>query len=258
MKLPDTKIALTLYSLREYCRTYQALDNTFEKLRDIGYQSVQISGIGNIADEEVKDLSEKHSMYICAAHENFNECLNFSEKVISKLKLWECSYTAVGIVPKEYFVSDGVTKVAPLLEKIGRKLKSAGITFGYHNHHWEFMKGSRIVWLMELFDRVPSDVLAAELDLHWIVRGGGNPEAWIRYLCNRVPVLHFKDFIIVDGVPHFCEIGEGNLDWQGILNACFNADVRWYVVEQDQPFGNRDIFESLQISFENLKQMGVK
>jgi sugar phosphate isomerase/epimerase len=116
----------------------------------------------------------------------------------------------------------------------------------------------RHVWLRELFDSVPSDILAAELDLHWIARGGGNPEAWIRYLSDRVPVLHFKDFIIADGKPHFCEVGEGNLDWSGILAACVDADVRWYIVEQDQPFGNRDLFESLQISFENLKRMGVK
>ena len=54
----------------------------------------------------------------------------------------------------------------------------------------------------------------------------------------------------------FAEIGEGNLNWDGILEACRESDVEWYIVEQD--VCQRDPFESMKISFENLKAMGVE
>lgn len=51
------------------------------------------------------------------------------------------------------------------------------------------------------------------------------------------------------------EVGEGNLNWPGILAACKEAGVKWYCVEQDKC--QRDPFESLAISLRNLKEMGL-
>ena len=128
---------------------------------------------------------------------------------------------------------------------------------GYHNHCLEFSKSeSGKILLAELYDRTTE--LCAEIDLHWVARGGANPVSWIKRVAGRMPVVHFKDFVIVDNEPQFCKIGEGNLEWLDIIQACAETNVRWYVVEQDLPFGDRDIFESVKISFDNLKKMGVE
>ena len=63
---------------------------------------------------------------------------------------------------------------------------------------------------------------------------------------------------MIDRNPVYCEIGEGNLEWNKIIQACRDTKVRWYSIEQDEPFPGRDIFESVKISFNNLKAMGVK
>jgi sugar phosphate isomerase/epimerase len=55
------------------------------------------------------------------------------------------------------------------------------------------------------------------------------------------------------GNPVDAEIGEGNLDWIDILNACRDARTRWLVVEQDQP--RRDPMESVAISYANLSKL---
>ena len=103
------------------------------------------------------------------------------------------------------------------------------------------------------------ELVAAEIDVHWVTRGGQNPVNWIHKVGKRMPVIHFKDFAIIDGgTPVFCEIGEGNLDWPAIIQACREEGVRWYSIEQDSLFRDRDIFESIKISFDNLKAMGVK
>ena len=46
-----------------------------------------------------------------------------------------------------------------------------------------------------------------------------------------------------DRTQLFAEVGEGNLNWHAILDACKEAGVEWYIVEQDTC--QRDPFESL-------------
>lgn len=51
------------------------------------------------------------------------------------------------------------------------------------------------------------------------------------------------------------EVGEGNLNWGEIFSACKESKVEWYIVEQDESY--RSPFESIKISKENLKKMGI-
>jgi sugar phosphate isomerase/epimerase len=92
-----------------------------------------------------------------------------------------------------------------------------------------------------------------------VQHGGADPAAWIRGLKNRMPVIHLKDMVMMNadnGVQQFmAEVGEGNLNWQAILDACREADVEWYAVEQD--ICQLDPFESLAISYRNLQAMGL-
>ena len=68
-------------------------------------------------------------------------------------------------------------------------------------------------------------------------------------------VLPLKDMTVRKGAPIMAEIGEGNMNWPSILDACKRAGVEWYIVEQD--VCQRDPFESLAISLRNLKEMGL-
>ena len=257
MKAPETKIALILYTLREHCTTYEDLDKTLETLKDIGYQAVQVSGVA-VDPHGVKELLEKHNMYACGIHVSRGECLENLQGIKNNLKLWNCDFAALGHPGGNPFNSEGLDELVPQLTDIGLKLKEDGYKFGYHNHHGEFVRINGKLWLEELYKRTPSDALYAELDLHWITRGGASPVAWIKKVAGRMQVVHFKDFVMFEGQPAFCEVGEGNLDWSSILTACAETGVRWYVVEQDSPFNGRDIFESVAISYKNLRNMGVK
>ena len=48
---------------------------------------------------------------------------------------------------------------------------------------------------------------------------------------------------------YFCEIGYGNLWWEGIMEAAENSGVKHYIVEQDI---SDDPFKSLEMSSEYL------
>ncbi|MCK5843868.1 MAG: sugar phosphate isomerase/epimerase [Victivallales bacterium] len=257
IEMPDTKIAVTLYNLRDHCKTAEDLDSTLARVRNIGYEAIQISGIGAIEPEIVAELLEKHRLFCCATHEGLTTLRDDFENVVRKMKLWNCSFTALGHPGNDYWSSDGIVELATILDETAEKFESEGLMLGYHNHHSEFSKcAAGKIYLEEIYDRTKT--LRAEIDVHWVARGGGNPVSWIRRVAGRMPVAHFKDFAIVDNEPKFCEIGEGNLDWPEIIKACEETGVRWYSIEQDAPFGDKDIFESIKISFDNLKSMGVK
>ena len=85
--------------------------------------------------------------------------------------------------------------------------------------------------------------------------GGADPAAWVRKVAGRMPVVHLKDMVILEGKQIMAEIGEGNLNWPAILGACKETKVEWYAVEQD--VCQRNPFESLKISYDNLKAMGL-
>lgn len=66
-------------------------------------------------------------------------------------------------------------------------------------------------------------------------------------------VVHLKDMAIVERKTAFAEIGEGNMNYPDIIEACRETGVEWYVVEQD--VCRRDPFESLAISLNYLKKL---
>ena len=129
------------------------------------------------------------------------------------------------------------------------------MTFGYHNHSFELEKFGDRTGLAILCEDSDPQYFKAEIDTYWIQHGGGDPIAWITKMNGRVPLLHMKDMTMSGHERLFAEIGEGNLNWTGILKAAKQAGVTWYIVEQDTC--QRDPFESLGISLRNLKAMGL-
>jgi len=104
-----------------------------------------------------------------------------------------------------------------------------------------------------LLNETDSEAVGFELDLYWVQAGGGSPFDWVRKVAGRMQVIHLKDMAIVSRAPVFAEVGEGNMDYDGIIEACHENGVEWYVVEQD--VCRRDPFESLEISLRNLLKM---
>ena len=82
------KVALTLYGLREHCKTLQDLDSTLSRVKEIGYSAIQVSGVNydNISYEEVKKTADKYHLNIIASHENMQQLENDLATVIRKIK----------------------------------------------------------------------------------------------------------------------------------------------------------------------------
>ena len=246
-----------LYTCRAHTQTIEDVRETFKKVSDIGYTAIQISGFGPMDPMDVARVVEDSGLTVAATHMGWQRFLDELDAVIEEHKLWNCVHAAIGGLPAEYHSLDGLKRFCDELPPVAEKLAAEGMTFSYHNHHHEMARYDGKVWLAMLYEQADPAHLKAEIDTHWIVRGGGDPAEWIRKCAGRQPLLHLKDMAITpEREPIYAEIGEGNLNWPAILDAAAQAGVEWYLIEQDDCYG-RSPFESLEISYRNLSAMGL-
>lgn len=252
----DSRIAAQLYTVRDYTKTPEGIASTLKRVREIGYEVVQLSGLGPIDVKELKGILDGEGLKVCITHIGFDALKNDLQRVIDEHHLLGCKHVAVGSMPGDYKSGDGFYRFASEASSIGEKLADAGLTFSYHNHSFELERFGDRLGLDILIEESDPKFLCFEVDTYWVQHGGGDPAAWIDKVRGRIPVVHFKDMGVKNGQSVMFEVGEGNLNWPRIIEACKGAGVEYYAVEQDTCY--RDPFESLGISLRNLKAMGLE
>ena len=255
--MAQSRIAAQMYTLRDFTKDPADIAAAMKKVRQIGYEAVQLSALGPIDTVELKRILDGEGLEVCATHISFQRMKDEPESVIEEHKLLGCKYAAVGGMPAEYRNEEGYSRFAREASEVGKRLAEGGLVFGYHNHSFELERFGARTGLEILYSESDPRYVTAEIDTYWIQHGGGDPAAWIERVAGRIPLLHLKDMAIDRDMNQLmAEVGEGNLNWPAILKASEQAGVLWYIVEQDTC--RRDPFESLAISLRNLNEMGLQ
>lgn len=256
--MSEARIAVQLYTLREYTKTPQGLQESFQKIKEMGYHAVQVSGIGPMEPQVVKDAADEYGLTICATHIGFDRLSKDFDQVVKQHQLWNCKYVGVGSMPDSYRNDrEGFLRFAREANQYGKQLAEHGLTLIYHNHNFEFRKFGDKTGMDILFEEGDPTAFQFEIDTYWVQAGGADPIAWIRKMKGRMEVVHFKDMMLNDQSQQImAEVGEGNLNWEAIIPACQEIGAKWCAVEQD--ICQRNPFESLKISRDNLLRMGCK
>jgi sugar phosphate isomerase/epimerase len=257
---------------------------TMKKLNELGYSCVEVSQIP-MTEENVSGLKkacEDFGMEVAALSAGLEPAFpgapgetlsTHFDKIVQDCKTLDCRYIRIGMLPMSLMGSKEKTlEFAQKAEAMAERLAEHGIELYYHNHHVEFQKFDG-KYLLDLI-KDSTKKLGFELDVHWIQRGGENPVEYIKRYKGRMALLHLKDYRIgqmdlsfmesgdrskfreaFSNVVEFAEVGEGNLDMKGIIEAGVESGAEYFLIEQDDQYG-RDPFESLRISAENLRKLG--
>ena len=250
----EKTIGAQYYTVRDLCQTARDFDRTCKAVSEIGYSFVQISGVP-LKAEEMMPILDKYGLYVVATHRGFDDFLNNLDEVISYNKILGSTIAGIGMMPTKYADSaDSLKEFITAVNEISKKLRANGLYFGYHNHALEFSK----IDGKEIYDYLIEETdLAFIADTYWFQFGGKNPVEMIRRLGKRAMLVHLKDFAIKPSdywKPSIAEIGEGNLNWAEIIDACETEGVKWAVVEQDICDGSP--LDSLKISYDYLTAKG--
>lgn len=226
-----------LYSAREFT----PWSNIYKMLNKLGYNQVEGFGANYVNAQETKDQLQKNGLTMPTGH--FFPISSFEDQLDGTLATAKILGIERLFCPAPEDLWRNGTDVANWkslalrLEEACKKLNDAGIRFGWHNHHWEFMPLEGGVIPMDiLLENAPS--IEWEMDVAWIVRGEADPIAWINRYADRITTAHIKDIAPIgecadeDG---WADPGHGTMDWKNYYAALVAAGVDVFVTEHDNP-----------------------
>lgn len=250
------KIALQCYSIRDYMQNLEDFKVSMEKVKKIGYQAVQLSGLGpEISMPDAKKACDDSGLTICATHESAASFVDAVDRVIQRLNDLDCKLTAYPNPHLGFETKDKVLELCGYLNAAGEKMQAVGQTLTYHNHNQEFAQFDGECILDIIYNNTDKVFVQGEIDCYWVQAGGGDCVEWIEKLSGRMPMIHLKDY----GIDSPCEvkikeIGQGNLNWDRIIAAAEKTPIEWYIIEQDNNWIDNDPFKSVAVSFQYVSE----
>jgi sugar phosphate isomerase/epimerase len=150
--MPEPRLGAQLFTVRQHTRTLADIEQTFQKVRRIGYTAVQISAFGPVEPKELAKVIADSGLTVAATHVGWPRFRQELDAVIEEHKLYRCEHPAIGGLPGEYFCADGVHRFLDELAPIAEKLAAEGMDFSYHNHNHELARygDGEKCWLAEL------------------------------------------------------------------------------------------------------------
>lgn len=256
-------IGAQLYTLRNYCKTASGLEETIKRVADMGYTSVQLSGVCDYDPERMRELLAECGLEAPLTHFSYKKIINETDAAIAFHRALGAKYIGIGSIPdfKKRGCDPGIyDKFLSEAIPAAKKIAAAGMKFMYHNHNMEFMRlPNGKLLLDDLCGRTSPDELGITLDCYWVQAGGADPVQWLHRLRGRLDCIHFKDMCwsAEDLAPRMAPVGGGNMNYEAIVGAAEEAGVRYAFVEQDHCY-DADPFDCMKQSYDYLVSLGCR
>ncbi len=250
-------LGVQLYTVRKQAES--DLPGTLKTIRKIGYDEVETYwNVYSHPAAELRKMIEDAGLRVPSGHFDY-EGLEAKFDYANELGL---EYIVCPMLPvKMWGAADDFRKAAEQLNKWGAEAKARGMTFGFHNHNYEFRRFGKETGFDILTKRTDPKLVKLEMDCYWITQAGYNPVEMLQKYGERIRMLHLKDRKrgfepsqeLDQKAQHFTEIGNGSLDFKSIIKKAQELGVTHYFVEQDE--SERDPLESIAISYRNARPL---
>lgn len=257
LRLP---IGLQLYSVRSLLPKDFA--GTLAQVRAAGYTVVEAAGFYDRTAAEFRHGMDTAGLRCVSSHHTLSV-------LETQLDQWISYAQALGL---EYLVcssSGGMHRdprasgpptlddwrwIAGEFNRIGERVKAAGMTFGVHNHTPEFAVIDGALVYDELLRLTDPKLVFFEMDCGWVYASGHNPVDYLTKTPQRFPLLHVKDMVAgANGQMHSTEMGHGVARYAEVMRAAKGA--KYYFVEQEE--FDMDPMEALKIDAEYMRKLSV-
>jgi sugar phosphate isomerase/epimerase len=224
------RIGIQLYTLRRPAAA--DLAGTLSQLAKIGYKEVEFAGYHNHAATEVRDMLKANGLAAPSVHVGINVIEETPDKLFEESRIVGHEWLTVPSLPSGQKTADDWKRVADRFNKVAAQVKSAGFRFAFHNHNAEFKKVGDAVPLEILVRETDPALVSYEMDVYWVVNGGGNPVDLVTRYPGRFKLLHVKDSA---GPPDhkMVDVGAGKIEFKTVFARA--KGVEHYFVEHDEP-----------------------
>lgn len=154
---------------------------------------------------------------------------------------------------------DTFKKFADKFNEAGEVCKKAGLRFAYHNHDYPFAPLDGQVPLDVMIQNTDAAIVDFEMDIYWVVTAGEDPIKWFNKYPNRFRLCHIKDRkknAPLSDKDASCVAGQGEIDFQKILDAGKKNGLQYDIVEQEH-YDNMTSLEAAKGNAAYLKKLKI-
>lgn len=234
-----TDFSYQLYS----SRNFPPLSNTLKMVADLGYK--QVEGYGGLyanldALDALKADLASNGLHMATGHFGLDMVRDESERVLEIAKALNMEGVFVPAVGPERRTGNAADwrELGAELAAAGKPYWDAGLTFGWHNHAFEFVETETGEMPLDLI-MGGDDRMMLEFDVAWSVIGKQDPIEWIKKYGKRIIAAHVKDIAPAgecEAEDGWADVGQGTMDWAGIMDALrANTATKYFVMEHDNP-----------------------
>ncbi|KPK05714.1 MAG: hypothetical protein AMS20_05850 [Gemmatimonas sp. SG8_28] len=242
------RIGVQLYTVRS--QMADSVEQTLERVAQVGYDEVEFAGYFGRSPQQIRALLDGAGLSAPSAHMSLEALENDWDGSVDLAGTIGHQYLVVAsIAPENRTTLDDYRRMGDRFNAVGERAQTAGLTFAYHNHAFEFepLEG-QVPWDVLLQATDPA-LVKIELDLYWITVGGGDATAMLQAHAGRFHLVHVKDMAADRSMA---AVGAGTLDFAAMFALREQAGIQHYFVEHDNP---DDPFASIAASHDYLRSL---
>lgn len=253
-------LGLQLYSLREQFK--KDVPGTLDEIQRWGIKYAELAGTYDLPPEKFKQELAARNIRAIGAHFAYERYRDDPEGVAKEAKALGLKYAGCAWIPHQGDFDEKTCREAiAVFNKAGETMARHGLKFFYHVHGYEFQPFAQGTLLDLLISETNPKLVSYEMDIFWIVFPGQDPVKLLEKYGKRWELAHLKDMrkgtqtgSLSGGtdVKNDAALGAGLMDLPAILRAAKKAGIKWYFIEDESPWSEQQIPQSLRY-LENVK-----
>ena len=248
------RVGLELYSLRK--ELDRDVPGALALARRMGFTQVEVAMLHGLSAHEFAAALKAAGLKatsLAAAHEDLQAKLDL---VKQRAEEFLAKWVVLAWIPHSGdFTVEMAKRVAREMSEWGESLGKNGIRLAYHPHGYEFRPEANGSAFDVLLKETNPKTVFFEVDTFWAEVAGQNCAQLIARLGSRVRLLHLKDlrrgaqtgvFTGAAADEDSVALGDGVIDWRGVLAAARKAGVERYFIEDESPAVEKQVPKSLE------------
>jgi sugar phosphate isomerase/epimerase len=247
-------VGLQLYSLRD--QFGKDVPGTLDEVKRFGIRYAELAGTYGLSPEQFKAQLAARGIEPISAHFRYEEFRDNPETVALKAKALGLKYAGCAWIPhRGDFDEKTCRAAAAVFNQAGEVLARHGLKFFYHCHGYEFQPFGQGTLFDLLMSETKLKYVSYEMDIFWVVFPNQDPVKLFQKYGKRWELVHLKDMkkgtptgALTGGtdVKNDAALGAGQMDLPAILRAAKKAGAKWYFIEDESPWSEQQIPQSLR------------
>ncbi len=238
------RVGIQLYTLRTLME--KDLEGTLAGVAGIGYKEVEFAGYFGRTPAQIRDVLKANKLTSPSAHIPLPASDDAWKKALDDAKVAGHEWAVVPWL--EVPMRKDWAQLADRFNGLAAMAKKSGLRFAYHNPDFEFARDGNGTALDTLLTKTDPKLVDFEMDIYWVVKGGGDPLALFKRYPHRFPLMHAKDATAAPARA-MVDVGSGTIDFARIFARRNVSGMKHVFVEHDSP---ADPLQSATNSYRHL------